>query len=90
MEGQRILSGYLLFDLGNKRYKMISQEKEFTGSLSDVIDFALYVLGFDKEDLDLAIKDMDENIFDSAAFGIRKKFMYAYDRERNNEKLYFN
>lgn len=80
----KVSSGYRLLDLGNSRWSLVHSKGNFTGTFDQVRDYALYVIGFEEQELKVAVNIMDKGFYNAAEFGVMKKFMYPYDEEEMN------
>jgi hypothetical protein len=53
------------------------------GTLLAILTYAVYTLGFDIKELEIALFEMLERDMDGAHFGINRTFIYAFNK---NEK----
>lgn len=79
-------SGYKLFDLGS-HWEFHSSTRVFRGKFEDVRFYAVFDLGFNHLDIDLAVDQMKERHHEGAEFGIYKHFLFTFERDISHEKI---
>jgi hypothetical protein len=79
-----IVSGYQLHDLGSY-YELHSRKGVFRGDLKKVCAYAVLELGFESNEIALAVSEMYDHWHNAAAFGIMRHFMYTFDNESNSQ-----
>jgi hypothetical protein len=77
---ERELTGYKLYDLGSL-YELHSSRGIFRGSLAQVSTYAVLKLGFNIKEIELGVLEMERNFHDGAEYGVRKSFMFTFDKE---------
>jgi hypothetical protein len=76
------IMGYNLIDAGNNEwYLQVVGEAAFTGTIKDVIKYAVYHLYFNFEEIESAINSMIETNSNAAHFGMFKKFIYPFNQD---------
>lgn len=80
-------SGYTLRDLGQDIYQLQSSKGVFTGSLKQVINYAVIEFSFPVSEIEVGLLEMNENFHNAAEFGVLKTFMWSYDTEEKNENF---
>jgi len=78
-------SGYKLIDKGNDLWQMVTPKGIFTGSLKQVCTYSVIELGFEVNELELGVLEMNKHFHNAAEYGIFKRFMWSYDLEEKNE-----
>lgn len=73
------LSGYKLFNLGS-HWELHSSGGIYKGSFELVRAHALFKLGFEEEDIEIAVGEMHKNFHNGAEFGIYKRFIFTFER----------
>lgn len=84
---QTKISGYKLFDSGNGIYKLMAPTGIYTGSLKQVSTFAVVKFGFDINEIEIGVLEMEKHFHNAAEYGIFKRFMWSYDAEEKDEKF---
>lgn len=79
-------SGYKLLNKGDGLYKLVSLQGSFSGTANQVTTYAVFEHGFSREEIELAIQEMNVGHHNAAEFGIFKLFMFAYDMKEKHEK----
>ena len=74
-------SGYKLFDKGQGLWTLQTSNGHFTGNLKQVCTYAVLKLGFQVEELELGVIEMEKHFHNAAEYGIFKRFMWSYDLE---------
>lgn len=80
-------SGYTLRDLGQDKWQLQSSKGVFTGSMKQVINYAVIEFDFSISELELGIIEMNEHFHNAAEYGVLKSFMWTYDTEEKNESF---
>ncbi len=78
-------SGYTLLDKGD-HWELDAPRGKVSGSMKQVMTYAVLNLGFEMVELELAVIEMNEHFHNAAEFGVLKRFMWTYDIEEKNEK----
>lgn len=74
---------YNLYQIRHNHYEIhssYSNEKAMEGTLLAILTYATYTLGFDINQLEIALLEMLERDMDGAHFGINRTFIYAFNR----------
>ena len=79
------IEGYSLFDFGS-HWELHSPIGIFSGNLKQVFVYAVLELGFESNELEVGILEMEKHFHDSAAYGIFKRFMWTFDRSEKHGK----
>ena len=79
---EKEVSGYQLYDLGS-HYELHSRFGIYRGNLKKICTYAVIELGFDADEIELAIVEMNEHLHNSAEFGSLRRFMFTFDNESN-------
>lgn len=75
-------SGYQLYDFGN-HYELHSRFGIYRGNLKQVATYAVTELGFEVDEIELGVLEMNKQFHNGAEFGIMRRFMYTFDKETN-------
>lgn len=79
---------YELYKIEENLYQIHSKnfgQQSMEGTLLAVLTYAVYSLGFQTSELELALLDMNDLDYDGAYFGINRSFIYSFDRK--NKKV---
>lgn len=74
---------YNLYQVNQDHYEIhssFSNEKAMEGTLLAILTYAVYTLGFDINQLEIALFEMLDREMDAAHFGINRTFIYAFNR----------
>lgn len=52
------------------------------GSLVGIYKYCIKILGFEKQEVDVALDEMEWSDFDACHFGINRTFIYAFKRNK--------
>lgn len=77
--------GYKLVDKGDGKWQIVSPQGIFTGNMKQVCTYSVLELGFEMNELELGIMEMEKQFHNAAEYGVFKKFIYSYDQEERNE-----
>jgi hypothetical protein len=76
------VSGYKLLDLGN-HWEFHFDGGIFRGGLKQVCTYAVLQHGFDTDELETGVLEMNNHFHNGAEFGIMKRFMFTFERDIN-------
>lgn len=79
-------SGYQLLDKGSGLWQIKSPVGIFTGNLKQVCTYAVLRLGFELNELEIGVLEMEKHWHNAAEYGIFKRFMWSYDSEEKQPK----
>ena len=63
-------------------YSVMNDTVSFEGTRLAVLTFMTFRLGFNPDELEVALLDMLHNDTDSADFGVNGTFIYSFNRKR--------
>jgi hypothetical protein len=75
-----IVLGYKLFDFGS-HYELHWRKGVFRGDLKKITTYAVIDLGFEVDEIELAVVEMNKHFHNAAEFGIMRRFMFTFDNE---------
>ena len=79
---QHNLAGYNMIEgQNNVWYLQVVDRIAFTGTLKEVVKFAIIRLGFNFHDLHEAILFLGANGYNAAHFGMHKRFIYTFNQD---------
>lgn len=79
-------SGYKLYYLGEK-YKLVYGSKSYMGSLHQVCAYAVIQLGFDLEELEVGVLEMEKHSHNVAEYGVMKGFMFTFEEKMDAKTI---
>ena len=78
--------GYKLLNLGS-HWELKSPRGTFRGDLKKVCAYAVNTLGFQFQELNLAVNEMEKQFHDGSEFGMYKSFIFTFEiKEQNDER----
>ena len=74
---------YKLYQIGQDLYQIHPKyDGAKEGNLLAILTYSVYNLGFDPNELQLALLDMLDNEVDAAEFGANRTFLYSFNRRK--------
>ena len=78
------VSGYNIIDSGdNSWYLQVVGKVAYSGTLKQVVKYAVLTYDFNLKNVEDAIKDMIEQGNNAAHFGMWREFMYSFKQDLN-------
>lgn len=79
---ERDMVGYKLYDFGS-HYELHFRSGIYRGNLKQVTTYAVIEHGFDVNEIEIGILEMDKHFHNGAEYGMYKRFMWTFDKETN-------
>jgi len=84
---ERNTEGYNLIEVTNDVWRIdVINGRSFTGTFLEVVLFSVLKLGFNINEIDLAVKDMIDQNHNAAHFGMWTGFIFSFKYEREVRK----
>lgn len=84
---ERNVEGYNLIEITNDIWRIeVISGRSFTGTFLEVVLFSVLKLGFNINEIDLAVKDMIDNSHSAAHFGMWSGFIFSFNHQREIRK----
>ena len=82
MQIQTNAAGYNLYEESNGKWTLENLNPIFSGTLKEVGLFMVREIGFSMPQLEMALNAMADENHNAAHFGVFKKFIYSYERDK--------
>jgi hypothetical protein len=82
-----IVCGYKLLDL-TTHYELHWRKGVFRGDLKKITTYAVLELGFETDEIELAVLEMNKHFHNGSEFGMMRRFMFTFETNETNMKLH--